>query len=361
MGWCSAVLLGALVLGGCVTEPSGSVAGYGGSYEGEGLALVLHEGDGVVRGALTFQGSRYPVEARPEGAGLVGTFQSDATRYDLRVARQPDGRLLVTTAGRTYALLPEGGPNPLAHASTTPTLAQAAPAAPAPRPAPAPAAPTWSGSWPGDIGGTPGTLALRESGGRITGTIDANGYTYALEATPAGASSARGRIVDNQNGAVMDLALERSAGGVAVTVSGPAGGATFQFGSGGAAVAAPGAAAAPRAATSGAAGGDPALIGSWGRNETMMSDDFSMVTRRFLHVNADGTYRTGTGESYAGGDAGTITTGGETGSGGRWKTEGNIVHVDFGNGWEPYARYYIEGGSLMLTYGNGTKEVWHRR
>ena len=45
---------------------------------------------------------------------------------------------------------------------------------------------------------------------------------------------------------------------------------------------------------------------------------------------------------------------------GRWRTEGGIVYVDTGLGWELYARYYVEGSKLMLTFESGAREIWYR-
>jgi hypothetical protein len=28
--------------------------------------------------------------------------------------------------------------------------------------------------------------------------------------------------------------------------------------------------------------------------------------------------------------------------------------------WVPYPRYYVEGASLMLTFGDGSRQLWER-
>ena len=30
-------------------------------------------------------------------------------------------------------------------------------------------------------------------------------------------------------------------------------------------------------------------------------------------------------------------------------------------GWAPYARYYVEGGRMLFTFGDGSRQVWTRQ
>ncbi|HEY8509508.1 MAG TPA: hypothetical protein VIL32_14180, partial [Steroidobacteraceae bacterium] len=109
---------------------------------------------------------------------------------------------------------------------------------------------------------------------------------------------------------------------------------------------------------------NPALVGSWVRRESYTSGDFSMVNERRVTLFPDGTFSFGPGRVVGGGDAGTFDTGsgGESGSGGHWRTSGQILYAkeQGGMGWEPYARYYVEGNKLLLTFANGERELWHR-
>jgi hypothetical protein len=81
-----------------------------------------------------------------------------------------------------------------------------------------------------------------------------------------------------------------------------------------------------------------------------------------MTVHADGTFLYG-GSRVVGGGAG---WGGDSGAGdyerGQWKTVGKVIHIrEAGGGpWQPYARYYIEGGRMMLTFGDGSKQIWYR-
>lgn len=109
-----------------------------------------------------------------------------------------------------------------------------------------------------------------------------------------------------------------------------------------------------------AAGVDPNLCGSWSRTESMSSGDFSMATRHFLVVRPDGTYTLGTGDMVGGGSMGSLASRGNDSVSGRWKAEGGIVHVQEYGAWQPFARYYVEAGKLMFTFGDGSREVWYR-
>jgi hypothetical protein len=67
------------------------------------------------------------------------------------------------------------------------------------------------------------------------------------------------------------------------------------------------------------------------------------------------------GETVGGGDGWSAESRGSESTRGQWRTEAGVVHVRSGmGGWEPYARYYVEGAQLMLTFDNGQREVWSR-
>lgn len=112
---------------------------------------------------------------------------------------------------------------------------------------------------------------------------------------------------------------------------------------------------------------DPALVGAWSYSDTYISGDFSATTRLFMQVNADGSYAYGSGGVSAGMDNNLGSVYGNSGSGdvtrGEWRTEGGIVYIrePGAPGWTPYARYYVEGASMMFTFANGERQVWHRR
>lgn len=155
----------------------------------------------------------------------------------------------------------------------------------------------------------------------------------------------------------LDIDLSNPAGVMNYAAAGAARGA--QGGSGAAACPAS-AATAPDPAEQ----RDPALVGSWSRENNITSGDSFMSTRISLVVCADGSYVRQAGDTVGGGGGWSYEGGssGDNGVRGRWRTEGNVVMVDDGSGagWVPYARYYIEGNQLLFTFSSGSREVWKR-
>ena len=131
------------------------------------------------------------------------------------------------------------------------------------------------------------------------------------------------------------------------------------YGASGAGQSGPSAAITPVPASE-AAHRDPALAGAWSRTDTLSSGDASLSTRMSLVIQGDGTYTQTAGDSVGGGDGWSAESRGDDVVRGRWKTENGVVFVDPGTGWEPYARYYVEGGRLMFTFESGDKEIWYR-
>jgi hypothetical protein len=239
----------------------------------------------------------------------------------------------------------------------------------------APVAPSgFSGIFTGNLDGTPTTLTLQQQGGTIQGRMDASGYPYTVNATSSGTDgTARGTFSDPQTGG--NAQLEMSLQGNALTLTfmvpdayGQVNRNTIRFNRQGTApqggVSSPGGQGQPGAAGNPGQGQlDSRLVGSWSYSKTMMSGGFSMVTQRFLQVNPDGTYVYGNGRVTAGGEGAYGDTGyGDDAAPGRWRVEGDVLYLsEQGSQWVPYARYYVEGGSLMLTTGDGKRQVWKRR
>src|SRR3546814_11588638 len=67
------------------------------------------------------------------------------------------------------------------------------------------------------------------------------------------------------------------------------------------------------------------------------------------------------GKTVGGGAGWGVSDGASEGTSGYWKTEGNIIHAGNGRDWQPYARYHIERGTLMLTFADNSRELWNRR
>ena len=91
------------------------------------------------------------------------------------------------------------------------------------------------------------------------------------------------------------------------------------------------------------------------------SGEYGFASQWKMLVNADGTYLYGDGRVVGGGPG----IGGDTGGGGdvtrgQWRTQNGVIYTNEGYGWQPYAGYYVEGASLMLKFGDGSKQVWKR-
>ena len=233
------------------------------------------------------------------------------------------------------------------------------------------AAQSLDGTYHGDISGTPATLTLQQEGSALRGAIDAGGYGYTLTGTARGGGG-EGTLTDPQAGSAM--AFEMAAQGSALTLTilatdpyGQVQRIPFSFqragGSGSYGAAAPSPAPGPSAGGEANVQRDPALVGVWSYSNTYNSGDFSGTTRLQMQVNPDGTYLYGGGGVSISGDAGYGRSSSGDVTRGEWRTEGNIVHIREAGSpqWTPYARYYVEGNQMLLTFGDGSRQVWNRQ
>jgi len=107
---------------------------------------------------------------------------------------------------------------------------------------------------------------------------------------------------------------------------------------------------------------DPSIVGYWTHTERYNSGDFFANTTLRLLVNPDGTYQYGAGNVSLGGNYQGNTGNSGSVSTGQWRTEGGVVHImeQGSSQWAPYARYYVEGASMMFTLADGTRQLWER-
>jgi hypothetical protein len=105
---------------------------------------------------------------------------------------------------------------------------------------------------------------------------------------------------------------------------------------------------------------DSNVAGSWSRTDTLSSGADSLSTKLSLLICADGSYTSTTGDSVGGGAGWGAESRGSDSIRGRWRTEASILYINTGAGWETYARYYVEGAKMMLTFESGQKEIWYR-
>lgn len=228
--------------------------------------------------------------------------------------------------------------------------------------------PTLDGTYEGVIADTPAVLTLRQSEGTVQGTIDAAGYGYSLQGTVAD-GTASGTFSDSGTGATMPFELIEANDELTLTLqatdaSGQTHPITFSFTRRGSV--APPPPAAP-ATPDPSVERDPVLIGAWSYSDTYNSGDFSGTTRLYLQINPDGSYLYGDGEVSIGGSGAYGSYSGQSGGGdvvqGHWRTEQQVLYVQppGASSWMPHARYYVEGGRMLFTMGDGSRQVWHRR
>ncbi len=205
----------------------------------------------------------------------------------------------------------------------------------------------FAGTFRGQIQGTAATLTLEQRDGQLSGSIDAAGYVYTVSARIDG-PRAQGTLTDPQTGGSMSFTATADDGAVTLAVVAPGQAQPMRMSfqrAGGAAPAPAGGGGSPASAPAGDQH-DPRLVGRWRRTE-QLGDPMTgtMLTVFHLVIGGDGSFVYGTDTDQ---------------QNGRWKSDGNIVYVSDGGAWTPYARFTTNGGSLLFTFGNGKKELWHR-
>lgn len=210
----------------------------------------------------------------------------------------------------------------------------------------------FKGSYTGSFDGNAVRAELREQGGVVQGTVVIDGYTYRVAARGS-AGRASGELQDEAGMRVpLVMTLDRGELGLAIYSQGQGSPATrIVLSRGG------------KPARTQAVEIDPTLVGRWRKTDAYASGDFSAASETNITLLPDGTYRYGASKLYGGGDAGSFGSEGGGGERGRWRTADKLLYVwdDATGQWSAYARYYVEGNSALLTYGNGKREVWERR
>ncbi len=220
----------------------------------------------------------------------------------------------------------------------------------------------FSGRWIGDLQGVAATLTLTESpDGSLSGEIDAQGYLYRVRGTVS-AGRASGTLLDPQTSGELAFEAAPATGGLELTLvaTNPMTGETnripLMFRD-------PSAAGGTQGGGAGAAKVPAELVGVWRMSDSMSSGDATMVTESYLELTADGRFALGGSRAIGGGGG----WGGDTGAGGveesgLWKAEGQVIHIrrTTADPWVPFARYYTEPGKLMLTTGDGSRQLLYR-
>lgn len=223
----------------------------------------------------------------------------------------------------------------------------------------------WNGTYNGNIMGTTTTIQLQVQGDQLSGLVDAGGYRYNMQGTTSGNQS-QGKLKDPQTQGFFNYTATLNGSQLNLTMANPSNGQSQQvtFTKGNHA-----ANAGSVPATSGnagvtgnqQAGGDNRIVGAWTYTDSYSSGEYSFATQWKLIVNPDGSYIYGDGRVVGGGPG----ISGDSGSGGdvtrgQWKAENGVLYINTGGGWQAYARYTTNGQSLLMQFGDGSKQLWKR-
>lgn len=103
---------------------------------------------------------------------------------------------------------------------------------------------------------------------------------------------------------------------------------------------------------------DPAIVGSWSHSDSYSSSGFSAATSRRCVINGDGTYSYET--RIVGGTADVGMDSGADAVSGTWSAEGSVLTLTSSAGDITRVTYKLVDGSLVVTYGDGSRRIWQR-
>lgn len=236
---------------------------------------------------------------------------------------------------------------------------------------------SFAGAYSGDIAGVPASLQFQQAESQLTGKIDAQGYIYNLQGTAQG-QKASGMLADPQTMATMNFEAELEGSKLTLTLlaqnifTGQTERTPLYF------TKSDGQAQAQFQVTvrdnpAQANTGEPCkqcdqqLVGAWIYTKTYFSGDFSSTTQLKMRIFSNGTYVYGNARVMASnsddyGHVSADTGGSDEVTKGKWKTQNSIIYVmeEGTSNWYAYARYYIEGSSMLLTFEDGSKQLWER-
>lgn len=189
----------------------------------------------------------------------------------------------------------------------------------------------------GTINGSPATLDTTVKDGVVEGVIDEGGYRYLLAGQEI-AGEIDGVLSDLVTGGQLPLTARMDE--TTFVIVSPV---QARFDS---VAATP---SEPADSQSGPAV-DERLVGTWLFSESM--GGFGVLQDR-LSLHPDGTYTVATKMS---GDVE------EQVSHGRWRGDGQVLHNDDGFGFQPFARYQVDGPTMLMEYlaSNGERRIWKR-
>ena len=214
-----------------------------------------------------------------------------------------------------------------------------------------------TGTWHSNISGIAATMKLEQDGDNIRGKISGGNYRYTLKGSLKG-KTAGGKLAD-MSGKTLDFTLAGNDKTLTLTLIArhPATGQVLRQ----IPLVFPRSGAGDSRSASRSSDIDQRLVGRWRYSKIYMSGSFSTTTTRYLVMSGNGTYQYGNGRLYVSAPNASGRTSRSNVQTGRWKTTNRIIYIsDNGSNWEPYAKYYVQGNSMLMTFSNGKKMLWKR-
>jgi len=225
----------------------------------------------------------------------------------------------------------------------------------------------WKGDFIGSMLGVNATMTEAHNGIQWTGTIDVSGYPIQLEGTVIDMECS-GTMTDQQTRETTPFTAKYARNQITISIrdlnpiSGQVENMDFVFTR--TDVFAPQESGQTHVTVIGGSDAsklDRSLIGLWRFTDTYVSGEYSFATDYFIQFNSNGVILVTDGRTAGGGPTSSIDSGDGDVQQGVWKTENKTVWTSDGKSeWQPYARYYVDGNSMMLTYNNGKKQVWEK-
>lgn len=108
---------------------------------------------------------------------------------------------------------------------------------------------------------------------------------------------------------------------------------------------------------------DPRLVGVWAYQDIMSGQGITVASQLVMQFHPDGTLVQGDGRTMASGAwFGMDSSQGGAVEQGQWRTDGGILYAAMaGSPWVALAQYQVSGTSLLLVYGDGSRQLWHRQ
>jgi hypothetical protein len=218
----------------------------------------------------------------------------------------------------------------------------------------------WDGYYEGKIDDTNASLTGETDGDQWNASIDASGYPYTLTGNIKGLTCI-GSLTDPQTQASLPFTAVYSSKQIKITikVEDPYTGVDKNYDIFFTSVKG-NSQSSPGSNYTASSNLDTYLVGRWRRTSTYVSGDYSFATDYLMQFDANGVGWYTDGRTVGGGSSSSIDSGSGDVHQVNWKTENKVLWVNYGNGWESHARYFVDGSNLMFTFNNGNKQIWER-